>query len=86
MEVKRGEDATNNIPSVPGGNDVQRNQNSCVTAMQDSLSFSFSSDRFVFNETPDEEEVVECINKSGHLFAEFRKKPPTLEEALWSMG
>ena len=86
MEVKRGEDATNNVPSIPGGNDVQRNQNTCVTTTQDPLSLSFSSDRFVFNETPDEEEVVECINKSGHLFAEFKKKPPTLEEALRSMG
>ena len=52
----------------------------------DALSLSFSSDRFMFNETPDEEETVDCINKSGHLFSEFKKKkPPTLEEALKSM-
>ena len=51
----------------------------------DTLSLSFSSDRFMCNESPDEEETVDCINKSGHLFAEFKKKPPTLEEALRSM-
>ena len=52
----------------------------------DTLSLSFSSDRFMFNESPDEEETVDCINKSRHLFADFKKKKsPTLEEALKSM-
>ena len=49
-------------------------------------SFSFSSGRFMFNESPEEEETVDCINKSGHLFADFKKKPPTLEDALKSLG
>ena len=51
-----------------------------------SLSLSLSSDRFVFNESPDEEDsAVDCINNSEHMFTEFKKKPPTLEEALRSM-
>ena len=58
------------------------------SSSSDAFSLSFSSERFVFNETPDDDDdaSVDCINKSGHLFAEFIKKPPTLEEALKSMG
>ena len=39
----------------------------------------------MFNESPDEEETVDCINKTGHLFADFKKKLSTLEEALKPM-
>ena len=67
--------------------DVARSETEIVREIPtDTLSLSFSSDRFMFSESPDEEETVDCINKSGHLFAEFKKKkPPTLEEALRSM-
>ena len=50
------------------------------------FSLSFSSDRFAFSESPEEEDAaVECINNSKHLFTEF-KRPPSLEEALEAMG
>ena len=51
------------------------------------MSFSFSPDRFAFSEEPEEEEdTAVCIDNSSHLFADFRKKSPTLEEALVAMG
>ena len=50
-----------------------------------SISISFSSERFMFNDAPDEEKTVDCIDDARHLFVEFKKKPPTLEEALRSM-
>ena len=67
-------------------NDTGASEIVCETPTSaDTLSLSFSSDRFMFNESPDEEETVDCINKSGHLFTEFKKKHPTLEDALKSM-
>ena len=53
-------------------------------ALTDTLSLSFSSERFTFNDTT-EGDTVDCINKSRHLFTDFKTKPPTLEEALRSM-
>ena len=64
---------------------VNITRNGGIAKSNTGLSLSFSSDRFMFTETPDEEEIVDCINKSGHLFADFKRKPPTLEEALKSM-
>ena len=84
MDVKRGLGSATTT-SAPGTKDIPRNKSPCEITHVDTPSFSFSSDRFVFNEVPDEEETVDCINKSGHLFAEFKKKPSTLEEALKSM-
>lgn len=54
-------------------------------------SLAFSSERFSFNEeegmAEEGGETVECINKLSALFTEFkRKKPPSLKEALESMG
>ena len=55
-------------------------------AYNKSSAGTLSSNRFTFTENPDEEETaVDCINKSSHLFAGFKTKPPTLEEALKSM-
>ena len=77
MEVIRKEE---------GKVDVARSETEIVReTLTDTLSFSFSSDRFMFNESPDEEEIVECINNARQLFADFKKKPPTLEETLRSM-
>ena len=52
-----------------------------------SESLSLSSERFTFNEEPEEEEdtAVESIRNSRDLFVEFRKKPPTFKEALVAM-
>ena len=79
MEVEKrvGEEKEEGKAAIARGENVHETQ--------DTPSLSFSSDRFMFNESLEEEEIVECINKSGHLFTEFKKKPPTLEEALMSM-
>ena len=78
------EDEANEVQSEAGDSD----ENSTVNgATSESFSFSFSSSCFAFSETPGEEDAaVECIDRSGHLFSEFKKKPPTLEEALEAMG
>ena len=58
----------------------------CTTSGVASEIFSFSSDRFAFSETPEEENaVVECIEKLSDVPPEFKKKPPSLEDALESM-
>ena len=78
MDVNRKEE---------GKVDVARSETEIVreTFTQGPPSVSLSSEHFTFNESPDEEETVECINNTRNLFADFKKKPPTLEEALRSM-
>ena len=94
MEVKRdnnnGAKRTTNITRDETGNtsgkDISRGESGTVSGAE-SEPFSSSPERFVFSDTPDEEDAtVECINNSGHLFKEFKKSPPTLEEALEAMG
>ena len=89
MEIKREEKDETNITRDEivhsSEKDVSRGENGGVESEPSSLSFS--SERFAFSDTPEEEDTaVECINNSRHMFAEFRKKPPSLEEALEAMG
>ena len=44
--------------------------------------FTLSSNRFNFSDTLEEEEGVNCIDNSKHMFAGFKENPPTLEDAL----
>ena len=50
---------------------------------EDTLSLSL--ERFCFVD-PEENDTVSCIDQASQLFTGFTKKPPTLEEALASMG
>ena len=90
MEIKREEKDETNITRDEivhsSEKDVSRGENGGVESEPSSLSFS--SERFAFSDTPEEEDTaVECINTSRHLFTDFRKKsPPSLEEALEAMG
>ena len=79
---RRGKDKTSatksgSTISVTGGEAGARSLN-------EAFQLSFSSDRFTLSDTF-EDDTVDCINNSGHLFSEFKKRPPTLKEALESM-
>ena len=97
MDIKRKGDTadllTKGLDVVRSGTSIVPADNACPRprAPADPFSLTLSSERFAFSEAPDDDEeddaaAVDCINKSGHLFAELKKSPPSLREALEWMG
>lgn len=66
---------------------TERSSSSCATPIENvfSSSLSFSSERFSSNDF-EEETTLSSIDNASNLFGGFKKKVPTLMEALESMG
>ena len=77
-----------NVPTrdeTVAGAGVTTSKNVVRNAAGTDGTVSLSSERFNFVDT-EESDVVDSIGQASQLFTGFTKKPPTLEEALTSMG
>ena len=76
MEVdRREEDKVNVERRDTGASEIVRE----APTFTDTPSFSYSSEHFTFNNTA-EDDTVDDINKSRHLFADFKRKPQRLRK------